>query len=523
MAKGSLAGVSRLEPTLGWMIKRAANVNPDGEALIADERRYSYQQLNERVNRISNALKNLGVKKSDKVSLLLYNCSEFIESVYGISKLGAVAVPLNYRLKQDELEYIIRHSDAVTLIYDYEFDSLVSRLKSKLPCIKNYIVVGEGDGLCLNYENVLSNSELREPLAVVRETDPASIIYTSGTTGLPKGAMLTHRNHLWSCLNSMLREGDYTQEKNVCIPIPLFHVAGFQRFLITHFLGGKNVLMRKFDPTQFLSLVQREKITATLMVPTLVTMISRLENLGEFDRSTLVSFQFGAAPSPMKLLDEIGIIFPNANASHCYGITETAATASYLPAAEFKKKMGSVGRKGQGYINTELRIIKEDGKDVSADEVGEIIIRGPNVMLGYYKNEKETEKAFFEGDWYKTGDMGMFDEDGYLFIVDRKKDMIISGGENIYCPEVESVLAGYPKVADAAVIGVADELWGEVVRAIIVVKPGETLDEQEVIEYANTKLAGYKRPQSVVFVDSLPVSGSGKVLKTVLREKYGNQ
>ena len=282
------------------------------------------------------------------------------------------------------------------------------------------------------------------------------------------------------------------------------------------------MLLRKFDPGQFLSMVQKESITATLMVPTLVTMISRLENLNEFDRSTVVSFQFGAAPSPLKLLQEIGKIFPNANAFHCYGITETTATASYLPAAEFKKKMGSVGKKGQGYINTELRVVREDGTDVNAAEVGEIIIRGPNVMHGYYKNDEETEKVFFEEDWYKTGDMGTFDEEEYLFIVDRKKDMIISGGENIYCPEVESVLSSHPKISDVAIIGVADELWGEVVRAIIVVKQGEKISEQEIIAYANTKLAGYKRPKDVVFVDDIPVSGSGKILKTVLREKYGN-
>jgi acyl-CoA synthetase (AMP-forming)/AMP-acid ligase II len=515
------AGWKGLEPTLGWMIRRGCDKQPDAEAIVADDKRFSYAQLTDRLNRLSNALAELGVRKGDKVGLLLFNGNEFVEGVFGVTKLGAVCVPLNYRLKQPELGYIMNHSDLGLLIYDADFDPLVSSLKPELPLLKHYIAVGKDSPHGRNYEKLLAGSHPKEPEAEVRETDLASLIYTAGTTGLPKGAMLSHRNHLWSCINSMLREGDYRKEKNVIVPIPLFHVAGFQRFLITLFLGGKNVMTRSFDPARFLSLVQQEKTTATLMVPTQITMLTRLPNLDQYDRSTLVSFQFGAAPSGLKLLQEIGSVFPNADSTHCYGITETSATASYLPASEFRKKMGSVGKKGHGYMNIEVRALNDELKDVQPREVGEIIIRGPNVMMGYYKNPEATAAAFYEGGWYRTGDMGMYDEDGYLYIVDRKKDMIISGGENIYCPEVENVLAGHEKIAEAVVIGFPDDLWGEVVRAIVVLRPGRELTEQEVIEHCGAKLAGFKCPKSVIFVNALPVSAAGKVLKTVLRAQFG--
>ena len=514
-------GWKGLEPTLGWMIRRATEKQPDADALVVEDNRYTYAQLSDRVNRLSNALSNLGVRKGDKVGLMLFNGNEFVESVFAVTKLGAVTVPLNYRLQQKELEYIINHSDIVILIYDSEFDATLKALGPKVPCVKQYIIVGKGTAGGVNYEKMLAGSPSREPEVEVLETDPASLIYTSGTTGLPKGAMLSHRNHLWSCLNSMLREGDHTLEKNVIIPIPLFHVAGFQRFLITLFLGGKNVLSRSFDPARFLAMVQREKTTATLMVPTQITMLTRVANIEQYDRNSVAAFQFGAAPSGMKLLREIGSVFPQANAMHCYGITETCATASYLPAAEFQKKMGSVGRKGQGYMNIEVKVLNDELREVMPREVGEIVVRGPNVMMGYYKDPEATAVAFYEGGWYKTGDMGMYDEDGYLFIVDRKKDMIISGGENIYSPEVENVLTSHPKIAEASIIGVPDELWGEVVRAIVVPTSGQELKEEEIIEYCKTKLAGYKCPKSVVLVKALPVSAAGKVLKTVLRAQYG--
>ena len=517
----NVAASKGLEPTLGWMIRKGTEKQPDIEALVVDGKRYTYAQFTNRLNRLSNVLMDLGVHKGDKVGLMLYNGNEFIESVFGTVKLGAVCVPLNYRLKQIELEYIINHSDVMVLIYDTEFAPLIATLKTRLPSVKQYIAVGEKNVSGQYYEEMLAASYPKEPEVEVLETDLASLIYTSGTTGLPKGVMLSHRNHLWSCINSMLRQGDYTPEKNVIIPIPLFHVAGFQRFMITLFLGGKVLLTRNFDATMFLKLIQREKATATLMVPTQITMLTRVPNLEQYDRRSLTALSFGAAPSGLKLLEEIRSLFPNADSTHAYGITETCATASYLPASEFQEKMGSVGKKGHGYINIELKVLNQELNDVEPLEVGEIIIRGPNVMIGYYKDPDATAAAFHEGGWYKTGDMGMFDEDGYLFIVDRKKDMIISGGENIYCVEVEAVLKSYKKIDEASVIGVPDDLWGEVVRAIVVPKRGEELTELEVIDHCKTQLSSYKCPKNVVFVDTLPISAAGKVLKPVLREQYG--
>lgn len=510
-----------LEPTLGWMIRRQTAKRPDTEALVVDGKRYTYAQLTNRLNRLSNALAGMGVCQGDKVGLLLYNGNEFVEGVFAAAKQGAAVVPLNYRLKENELAYIIDHSDCSILIFDSEFDPLMAKLKSGLAQVNQYIAVGKETVNGLSYEKLLAASHPAEPDIQVQETDLASLIYTAGTTGLPKGAMLSHRNHLWSCLNSMLREGNPAKERNVIVPIPLFHVAGFQRFLITLFLGGKNVLSRSFDPEAFLKTIEAEQISATLMVPTQITMLTRVPDINRFDRSSVGPFQFGAAPSGMKMLRDIAMVFPNSDPQHCYGITETTATASYLPGAEFAKKMGSVGKKGHGYINIEVRVLNESQDDVKPGEVGEIIIRGPNVMMGYYKNPEATADAFYEGGWYKTGDMGVYDDDGYLYIVDRKKDMIISGGENIYCPEVESILSLHPKIAAAAVIGYPDELWGEVARAIVVPEPASGVSAQEIIDYCRERMAKYKVPKSVVFVDALPTNAAGKVLKTVLRELYG--
>lgn len=508
-----------MELTLGWMIRRSAWKHPDEVALVFNGMRLTYRQIEERSNRLANALWRLGVEKGDKVALILHNCHQFVEAVLGIAKAGAVCVPLNYRLRPGELEYVLNHSDSRALIYHAEYRQAVESLAPKTPLIKHLLAVGGLEAPGLEYEGILEGSPPADPAVEVKENDLASLIYTAGTTGLPKGVMLAHRNHLWSCINSMLREGDYRKEQDVIIPIPLFHVAGFQRFLITLYLGGKNVLVRHFDPRLFLTLVDEEKPTATLMVPTLITMLSRFSELERFDRGSIQCFMIGAAPSPVKLLQDIRRIFPNADVSHIYGLTETCATASYLPARHFTEKMGSVGK---GYINTEIRIVDETGGDVSSGTTGEIVVRGPNVMAGYYKDPVATGEAFLEGGWVKTGDLGRFDREGCLYVADRKKDMIISGGENVYSPEVEAVLLAHEKIAEAAAIGVADELWGEVVRAIVVPMQGAALTEQEVIDFCNTRLAGFKRPRSVLFADSLPMSGANKVLKRILREKYGN-
>ncbi len=507
-----------MELTLGWMIRRAAWKHPQETALVCETGRVTYADLEERSNRLANALKGLGLGRNDKVALLLQNCRQFIEAVFGIAKTGAVCVPLNYRLKAGELEYILNHSDSRAIIYQADFGSAVESLLPKTPQLKHLLAVGGGINSGPGYEDLLAGSTPADPAAEVKENDLASLIYTAGTTGSPKGVMLTHKNHLWSCVNSMLREGDYRRELNVITPIPVFHVAGFQRCLITLYLGGKNTLVRQFEPGRFLTLVEQEKPTATFMVPTLVAMLSRFPDLERFDRSSLSCVMVGAAPSPVKLLREIRSIFPGAEVIHIYGLTEACATVSYLPAREFTARMGSVGK---GYINTEIRVVNESGGDAGPGQAGEIAVRGPNVMAGYYKNPGATAEAFLDGGWVRTGDLGRFDRDGYLYVVDRKKDVIISGGENIFCPEVEAVLLEFEKIAEAAVIGVPDELWGETVRAVVVPKPGATVTEQEVIDFCGARLAGFKRPRSVVVVDSLPMSGSNKILKGVLRERYG--
>ncbi len=501
-----------MEVTLDYIIRRTVNKIPHKTAIIYEDRRISYQELDERANRLANALISLGLQKGDRVGVLLYNCPEYFECIIGITRAGGIMIPLNYRFRSSELEYVLNQGGATFLIYDEEFHPIVDPEKIDTK-VEHYVCVGEAQGG--NYEHLLSRASAERPSVSLTEDDTSMILNSSGTTGNPKGVCLTHKCQVWNSVN--LTYGlDWLPQDTMLIPTPLFHTAALNRSIPVLSIGGTLVLMRQFRPLMFLELLEREKVSITGLVPTMFTMVKQLPDHDGYDVGTVKEVTIGAATVPMALLKQVCVFFPNAKVWNGYGLTECPSATS-MRVDQFPPQMNSIGKP---YLNLEVRIMDENRREVPVGTIGEICLRGPIVMKQYFNNEEATRDAF-SGEWLRTGDLGKVDEDGFVYIMDRKKDMIISGGENIYSKEVEDVLYNHESILEAAVIGVEDELWGESVRAVIQPKPGATLTEEDVIAFCAGRLAGYKKPKSVVFVDDMPKTASNKILKRELREKYG--
>jgi acyl-CoA synthetase (AMP-forming)/AMP-acid ligase II len=512
---------------VGETIARNSRKFPDKEALIYGKTRLTYRKFNSRINQLAHALLDLGIKKGSKVAILAFNCNQFLEAYYALAKIGGVAVPLNFRLHPEELTYIVNHSDAEAFIAGEAFVETVKGMKKELPQVKRYVAISDKPvkGM-LNYETWISKYSDDEPLVPLDEDDPAFIMYTAGTTGRPKGAVITHKNEtvMWMLagmyvftepgIHGGLRVWDY---KSFAAP-PIFHLAAFGFCQFNFFAGATIVLPEEvFDPAYIMKTIQDEKINAILMVPAMANFMMLLPDLEKYDTSSLRIWISGAAILPTETRKQIQRFFPNARVFDMFGQTEMSPVVTALLPSESEGRETSVGRV-LPFI--EMRIVDENDNDVPVGEVGEAVYRGPTVMKEYYKDPKATAEAM-RGGWFHSGDLLRADKDGFVYVVDRKKDMIISGGENIYPAEIEEVLYKHPKILECAVIGVFDEKWGESVKAVVVCKPGEKLTEQEVIEYCKQHLASYKKPRSVDFVDSLPRSTVGKVLKRVLREQYG--
>jgi len=509
----------------GEMLARQARKTPNAEAFVFKDKRYTYSHLNEQVNRLANGLSELGIAKDDKVALLFNNCMEIVESYYALFKLGAVVVPLNFRLVAKELSYQLNNSESKAFIFAEEFKDTVDSMRPELGNVKSYICVSEkGVEGATNYEKLIQEYSAEEPLVLVSDNDPALIMYTAGTTGLPKGAVITHKNYMvGACFgNAMLRilpepsqslSGSY----RTLLALPVFHAAGTTTVLGNVFAGGTAIIAELRDPESLLQLIQDEKVNSLLIVPTMWIRILEHPNLSDFDLSSLVSANYGGAAMPLEIKKKLMETFPNIRWGEAFGQTEACGTcmASH---EDLLNKYGSVGR---ALPHLEIRIVDEDDNDVPVGEVGEILYRGPTVMREYYNNPEATAEAF-RGDWFHSTDLVRQDEDGYIYVAGRKKDIITSGGENIYPEEIEGVLATHPKVLESAVIGVPDKMWGESIKAVVVPKAGELLSEEEVIEYCRQHLASFKKPKSVEFVEELPRNAAGKVLKFELRRQYAN-
>jgi acyl-CoA synthetase (AMP-forming)/AMP-acid ligase II len=509
---------------LGELMARNARKFPDKEAVVFGETRLTWKEFNARMNRLAHAFSDMGVGRGDKVAFFMFNCNQYLECYYALGKIGAIAVPLNFRLHQEEITYIVNNADAVAMVVGEQLVDTIRGIQKDLPQVKHYISVSSTpvEGM-LDYEALIREYPDHEPLVLVDDDDPAFIMYTAGTTGRPKGAVLSHKSQvmMWTAASIQLASepgvGNVWDYRTFSPP-PLFHMASFG-FCQAHLLVGATVVLatQVFNPVEIMETIEREKIDSILLIPAMTNFLLLTPNLDKYDVSSLKVWMSGAAILPTQTRKVMLERFPGLLSYDCFGQTETGALVSMLRPSERERKVASVGR-ALPFI--QIRVVDDQDREVPVGEVGEAVYQGPNLMKEYYKNPEGTAQAFRNG-WFHSGDLVRQDEEGYVYVVDRKTDMIISGGENIYPAEVEDVLYRHPKILEAAVIGVYDGQWGEAVKAIVVPRPGETLTEEEVIDFCKEHLASYKKPRSVDFIDTLPRNPAMKVLKTVLREKYG--
>jgi len=502
---------------IGQLLTFTANKFPKRTAIIFEEKRLTYQGFNDRVNRFANALLRLGLKKGEKVAVLLFNSSYLTEVLFSAAKIGGVFTPINFRFVAEEVFYILDHSEARFFIYGEEFSDLVEMIRSKLKKVDIYISVGKSTSSSgLNYERLLEESINNESNIPISERDECQLMYTSGTTGRPKGALLTHGNILWNLVNTMLGREEKEGEVSLVIG-PLYHTAALNNHFITRVaLAGTSILIKDFDPKKVLKIIEDEKVSVISGAPAMYHLLLA-SSFETYDTTSITKCTTGASILPNETKERLMKLFPNIDGVYdVYGCTEASPSIAILKARDSLRKRECVG---PPVPFLEVRIVDDQDRDVPVGDVGELVCKGPNVMRGYYKDRKATREAL-RGGWLHTGDLGRMDEEGYIYIIDRKKDMIVSGGENIYPREVEELLYHHPKIRDVAVIGIPDPIWGESVKAFIVLKNVETMKEEEVIEYCKSHLASYKKPKSVEFAENLPRNPSGKVLKTVLRERY---
>ncbi|WP_077213219.1 long-chain-fatty-acid--CoA ligase [Bacillus dakarensis] len=511
-----------LQVTSDYLIRRAVQRFSDELAVVSGEVRLTFAQFDDRLNRLQNALLSLGVKKGDRVGVLLHNSLQGMECNFAFAKAGFVLVPLNARLSGNEHAYMLNHSEANTVIFGEEFTDIIKDIKPQLPIVKNYIRVGGGTEDFRDYEFLLNSQSNIDPMIQINEEDLSSIRYTSGTTGLPKGVMVTEKNHVASAINQIL-DSTRPEKDDVVIHVgPITHASG--ALMLPHFMkGAVNVILPEFDPKLLLETIQTEKGTTLMMVPTMILFLINYPKLHEYDLSSLKTILYGAAPMPVEHLKQaqkkLGNIFAQG-----YGLTEAGAQCVLLSKEDHKidgneKEVGRLSSAGRELTLIQIKILDNEGNELPQGKVGEITVKGNHVMKGYWKNPLATEERLQDG-WLRTGDMGFMDEDRYLFIVDRKHDMIISGGFNIYPREVEEALHAHNAIFQSAVIGVPDDEWGEAVKAFVVLKDGHEATESEIIEFVKSKIASYKKPKSIEFVESIPVNPYGKVMRRELREPF---
>jgi len=501
---------------------------PDKEVIVFEGKRYTFSQLNDRANRLGNALMEMGVQKGDRVATLAVNCNQCIESYFAAAKIGAIHVPLNFRARGNELAYMLNSCEANTLFVGERYIELVESIKPELRSVERFVSIDKPQDGMLNYEDVLASASPEDIFTEIGDEDTTILMYTAGTTGFPKGVMLPHNSFAIYVLENVTPADPVTEEKNI-LTVPLYHVAGVQAMMAAIYGGRTMVMERQFEPEEWLELVQGEKVDRAMMVPTMLKQLIDHPDFAKYDLSSLKVITYGAAPMPLEVIKKAMDIFPGVNFINAFGQTETASTITTLSPddhvlsgtdEEKEKKLKRLSSIGKPMSDVEMKIVDEEGNDLPQGEVGEIVARGPRVMAGYWKDEEKTQKTVDKDGWVHTGDMGYVDEDGYFFLAGRATDMIIRGGENISPEEVEAVLHSFPKIDEAAVIGIPDEDWGEVPKAFCVVKEGcEDCTPEEIMEYCRTNLASYKRPRVVEFIDELPRNPMGKVLKRVLRER----
>lgn len=500
----------RNEGVGSWLARRL-RLAPGRIAVVHDDNQFTYAELAERAWRLADALRSMGVSRGDRVAYLGPNHPSLYETLFAATAVGAIFVPLNWRLTLAELSYLIADCGAPVLIHAAEFDEVSRRLVAASPGLRHSIALGS------YYERVLAGGDPAWVDIEVSLDDPAFILYTSGTTGRPKGVTLSHANVTWNCVNVMIDTG-LSADAVSLVCAPLFHSAALDMVSMPAIMtGGSIVLMGQFEPGTVFRLIERHGVSLMFGVPAMFNAMAQHGSWLTADLSSLRYVLCGGAPVPLPVIETYharGILLLQG-----YGLTETAPGALFLGA---ERALDKAGTAGVSSFFTDVRVVRPDGDDVAPGERGEVVIAGPNVMLGYWGLPDATKAAIDDG-WFHSGDVAVVDDEGYVTIVDRLKDMIISGGENVSPAEIESVLYSHPSVADCAVIGVPDERWGEVGRAVVVLRPGTAASDSELLEYLSLSLARYKVPKSVVFADELPRSGAGKVLKLEVRKRFGPQ
>ena len=510
---------------VGDLILRNANKFPERIAVVSDGVSMSYWVLNERVNRLANALIRKGLKKGDRIGGLFHNCYQFIETYFAAAKTGGIFCPYNNHLKERELNDIINYSGPRFLFLDADFGEMIHSMKEQLESLEYYICLQEPRWSSIeDYESLLSQGDKKEPGIKILDNDMMSIFFTAGTTGRPKGAMRTHKHIVSNAIAGVI-ELKVSYDEKALISFPMYHVA-CEDNIGRHFFMPNTLFLRRegqFDPKEVLGLLSTEKITMSQFVPTMIHAFLQHGDIERYDLSSLRLIMYTGAPMPVELLKKALQKF-KCGFTQLYGQTESGPLTTILHPEDHvlegsERQLKKLASAGRPVVNFEIRITDEQGKDVPLGEVGEIIGRSEAMMKRYWRLPRESKEKLRDG-WLHTGDLGKFDEDGYIYIVDRKNDMVISGGVNIYPREVEEVLYQHPSVLEASVIGVPDDYWGEAVKAIVVLKEKATVSEAEIIKFCGEYLAGYKKPKSVEFWQALPKSPQGKVLKRTIREHF---
>ncbi|MDR3497974.1 MAG: fatty acid--CoA ligase [Parvibaculum sp.] len=496
-----------------------AKAAPGNVAHVFEGRATTYGQLNELSNRVAQAFIAEGCKPGARVGFIGKNSDRYFEMLHGAFKAKAVVVGVNWRLAPPEVAYVLNDAKVEVLFVGAEFYDTVAQVLSECPSVRRVVALDGGRVDWISFSEWRDSFHATDPMLPSADDDDVIQLYTSGTTGHPKGVQLTNANYLATFVAGEASGWANWQRGEVnLVCMPLFHVAGVNIGVIGHVHGTKNIILKDVDPQAILKLIESEKINIAFMVPAVILFLLQQPNIKTTDVSSLRQILYGASPIAEDVLRQAQATF-NAGFVQLYGLTETTGGATYLPPEAHDPAKGKLRSCGIPYSNMQIAVVDDKGKPLPQGEVGEIVIKGGMVMKGYWNRPEATADAV-RGGWFHSGDAGYFDADGYLYIHDRVKDMIVSGGENVYPAEVENALFGHPAIADAAVIGVPDERWGEAVKACVVLKPGMSVEAADIIAFAKTRIAGYKVPKTIDFVAALPRNPSGKILRRELRAPY---
>lgn len=515
--------MSRAWVNIADILRMYAIRTPKKVATLDMNRTLTFGDWNKRANKLANALSALGLKKGDKVAVIAYNCIEWMEIYAACAKGGFIAVPVMFRLAPPEMTYVINHSDSKAVLFSSDFKDVVQKISPELHSVRHFVIFDGDSEDALSYEMLISSAKDEEPDVEIKGSDIWIIMYTGGTTGLPKGVIKTHDSLAAQWLVTAYEKG-FNEDDIGMVVMPLCHINSVYYGFTFTYLGATCYIykLKSFDPEDLLRTIAKERITFTSLVPTHYIMILALPDEVKSKYNVDCMRKLLCSSAPVRKDTKIAILefFKNSHLFEAYGSTE-AGIVTILRPHEQLKKLGSIGREVIGIDR--IKLLDEDGNEVAVGEVGELYSRGPMMFEGYYKDAEKTKKSFTSDGYFSAGDLAYKDEDGFFYLVDRKANMIITGGENVYPSEVENIVGGHPFVKDVAVIGVPHEKWGEQVTAIIVLHEGKSASEKDIVEFCRGKIAGFKIPKEVIFIkdEEMPRSGAGKILHRMLRERYG--